>query len=65
MTVNKLTDEALAELVSGLDRWHSCSPEVARKLVDEIRRLRIVLRDVWGQMADVQNKIEKAGVLDR
>ena len=65
MTPEKLTDEALAEIVRGLDRWHSCSPEVTRRLVDEVKMLRAVLKDVWGQMDDVQDKIEKANVFCR
>lgn len=61
MTPEKLTDTALDEIVRGLDRWHSVSPEVARKLVDEIKSLRAVLRDAWAQVDDVQERIERAG----
>ena len=65
MTPEKLTDTALEEIVRGLDRWNSCSPEVTRKLVDEIKALRSVLRDVWAQVDDVQEKIERSNLLDR
>lgn len=65
MTPEKLTDTALDEIVSGLDRWHSCSPEVTRRLVAEVKALRAVLKDVWAQMDDVQDKIEKANVFCR
>lgn len=65
MTPEKLNDEALDEIVRGLDRWHSVSPEVARRLVAEVRSLRAVLRDVWAQVDDVQERIEKAGAAVR
>jgi hypothetical protein len=58
-----LTEGELVEIVRGLDRWHSTSPEVTRRLVDEVRALREVLKAVWAQVDDVQERIEKAGVL--
>lgn len=60
MTPGRLTNEALDEIVRGLDRWHVCSPDVAKTLVAEIKRLRTVLDEVWAQVDDVQDRIEKA-----
>jgi hypothetical protein len=64
-TRKALTEGELVEIVRGLDRWHSSSPEVTRRLVDEVRALRGVLKDVWAQVDAVQDRIEKAGAVDR
>jgi hypothetical protein len=55
-----MNEEKLKELESGLDRWHSCSPQLAKLLIAEVRRLRVALNDAWAKLDDAQDIIEKA-----
>ena len=55
-----MTEEELREVEAGLPRWHSVSPDTARKLIAEVRQLRRTLAAVWNQLDGVQDRIEKA-----
>jgi hypothetical protein len=55
-----MNEEKLQEIERGMERWSVCSPDTARILIAEIRRLRGALDRVWTRLDDSQSIIEQA-----
>lgn len=55
-----MNEQELQDIEAGLHRWNVCSPQVAQKLIAEVRRLRAALTAAWGKLDDAQDIIEQA-----
>ena len=55
-----IAEKELQEVEEGLGRWHVCSPDVARRLIAEIRRLDAALAFTAEHLSVAQKRVDEA-----